>query len=54
LLVAHVERTDSFLDAGGFGEPPMRKNRMSVPSFFNDFARISEPVRSAMSASSLR
>jgi hypothetical protein len=32
----------------------MRKNRMSVPSFFNDFARISEPVSSAISASSLR
>src|SRR5215475_7696435 len=29
--------------------PPMRKNRMSVPSFFNDLARISEPVSSAMS-----
>src|SRR6266481_3132473 len=29
--------------------PPMRKKRMSVPSFFNDFARISEPVSSAMS-----
>jgi hypothetical protein len=26
----------------------MRKNRTSVPSFFNDFARISEPVSSAM------
>ena len=29
--------------------PPMRKNRISVPSFFNDLARISEPVMSAMS-----
>src|SRR5579864_3757091 len=33
--------------------PPMRKNRMSVPSFFSDLARISEPVMSAMSFSLL-
>src|ERR1700694_5765982 len=28
--------------------PPIRKNRMSVPSFFSDFANISEPVSSAI------
>jgi hypothetical protein len=28
--------------------PPMMKRRLSVPSFFKAFARISEPVSSAM------
>src|SRR6185312_10299180 len=28
--------------------PPIRKNRTSTPSFFNDFASISEPVSSAI------
>src|SRR5215470_3186809 len=32
--------------------PRIKKNRMSVPSFFSDLARISEPVSSAMSDSS--
>src|ERR1700730_6137413 len=35
-------------DSGSSIGPPIRKNRMSVPSFFSDFARISEPVSSAI------
>src|SRR6266496_6657280 len=31
--------------------PPIRKNRMSVPSFLSERARISEPVNSAMVSS---
>src|SRR5262249_2700492 len=31
--------------------PPIRKNRLSVPSFFNERARFPEPVSSAMMSS---
>src|SRR6202011_4004925 len=37
------ERSGRRNSASSIG-PPMRKKRTSVPSFFNDFARISEPV----------
>src|SRR5262249_55144490 len=51
LFVPHIKGPDTLLDAGGFGEqhrPPMRKNRISVPSFLSDRARISEPVSCAI------
>ena len=49
LLVANVDQADALLDAGGLGEqhrPAHDEEQMSVPSFFSDFARISEPVSS--------